>query len=211
MAKQRIETPAGPRAELAAAIEAARDAEAHCQALRTSIARVEDERFEARQKLDLATAREADEAHGREDVIERLIAGETSAAVLERAVDRKEVTDAERTIDTCNRALALLRAELAGAEQSVELRTRRVRDAAGAVVAAERLEDVVADAVRLRGELAACEAILSYLHSTTPGQHKAKIERALVSSEVRGEHPAVAPWRAALEALMADAGAELPR
>src|SRR6185312_10439277 len=113
MGKQVIETTTGPRADLARAIEAARDAEAHCAALRSSVTRIEDERFEARQKLDAATAREADEPNGNDEVIRRLLDGETSAALLEPAADRKGMAEAERAIEACNRALALLRPELA--------------------------------------------------------------------------------------------------
>jgi len=200
----------GPRAELQKSIDSRDAAAKRINELRASIARIEDERFAARQKL-AATAREADESNGRDDVIERLLAGETSTAVLERAADRKEVTAAESEIETSNRALSLLRAELAGAEQSLELRTNRVRDAAGAVIATEALDAIVDDATRLRGELAACEAVLSFVHSLVRGEHKAKVERALVSSEIRGEHPSVAPWRAAFEELARDAAAELPR
>jgi hypothetical protein len=43
------------------------------------------------------------------------------------------------------------------------------------------------------------------------GEHKTKVEKALVSSDIRGEHPAVDRWRAAVEELGRDAAAELPR
>ena len=210
MTKQRVETN-GPRAELAKAIEAARDAEAHCAALRTSIARIEDERFAARQSLDAATAREANEPKGNDAVIDRLLAGEGSTAVLERPADRKEAAEAERTIDTCNRALAILRPELVGAERAHELRIGRVRDAAGAVIAAERLDELVAAAARLRAELESHEAVLSFLHSYIPRDQATKIEKALVSPKTRGEHSALAPWRASLDALSRSATAELPK
>ena len=201
----------GPRADLATALLARDAAAQRVDELRTSIARVEDERFSARQKLDAAAAREADEAHDRDDVIDRLIAGDTGAAVLERAVDRKEATAAESEIAACTAALAILRAELAGAERSLELRATRVRDAAGAVIAAEALDAVIANTVRLRGELAACEAVLSFLHPYIPRDQAAKVECELVSSDVRGEHPSVDSWRAALAELGRDAAAKLPR
>jgi len=210
MTKQKVETD-GPRASLAAAIESARDAEAHCKALRGSIARIEDERFEARQGLDLAAAREANEPKGNGEVIDRLLAGEGSTALLEPPVDHKAKAEAEQTIVACGRALALLRAELSGAEQSLELRTRRVRDAAGAVVATEALDGLVAEAEQLRAQLEAKLSVLSYLHSQIPREHVAKIERALSSSHAHGAHPAINPWQMTLAALMADATADLPR
>jgi hypothetical protein len=125
--------------------------------------------------------------------------------------DRKAEAEAGRAIETCNAALALLRTELADAERALELRTRRVRDAAGAVIAAERLAEMLAESERLRGELAAREAVLSFLHPYIPRDQAAKVEKALVSSDVRGEHPSVDSWRRAIEALTRDANADLPR
>jgi hypothetical protein len=200
----------GPRADLAKAIEAARDADAHCAALRASVTRIEDERFEARHKLDAETARETDGSNGNDEVIRRLLAGETSIALLEPAADHKTQAEAERAIEACNRALALLRTELADAERALELRTRRVRDAAGAVIAAEALDAMLAESERLRGELAAREAVLSFIHPHLPRDQAAKVEKALVSSDFRGEHPSVDSWRQAIEALSRDASAELP-
>ena len=104
-----------------------------------------------------------------------------------------------------------MRTELADAERALELRTRRVRDAAGAVIAAEALDAMLAESERLRGELAAREAVLSFIHPYLPRDQAAKVEKALVSSDVRGEHSSIDPWRAALEALSRDASAALPR
>ena len=208
MTKQTEKT--GPRADLTKAILARDAAAQRVDELRTSIARVEDERFSARQKLD-AAAREADESNSRDEVIERLIVGDTGAAVLELGVDRREATDAERVIETSDAALSLLRAELADAERSLELRTRRVQDAAGGVIATEALDAIVADAARLRGELAACEETLNFLHQWIPRAQAAKIERALAASPAHGPHPAVDTWCAAIESLMADATTELPK
>jgi hypothetical protein len=73
------------------------------------------------------------------------------------------------------------------------------------------LEEMLADTERLRGELDAREAVLSFLHPLIARERATKVERALVSSDVRGEHASVGPWRRAIDALMVDATAALPR
>src|SRR6185437_10756687 len=192
----------GPRTDLAKAIEARDAAAKRVDELRGSITRIEDERFEARQRLDAtrAAAQDADQDNETDEVIRRLVAGDTGAALLTRT-DRKAEAEAGRAIETCNAALNILRPELSDAERSLELRTTTVRDAAGAVIAAERLAEMLAESERLRGELAAREAVLSFLHPYIPRDQAAKVEKALVSSDVRGEHPSVDSWRGAIEAL----------
>jgi chromosome segregation ATPase len=206
MIKMKTDAPTGPRAELAKAIEASRDAEAHCEALRASVRRIEDKLYAASEKLE--RSRERDEEAKAETV--RAIVEGGDVAALDRPA-RSAVTEVERTIEACKSARQMVGDELAEAERSLEFKVMRVRDAAGAVVAAEALDEMIADAKRLRGELDAREAVLSFLHPSIARDQAAKIERTLASSEVRGTHPAVEPWRAALEALSRDAAAALPR
>jgi len=205
MAKQQTETT-GPRAELAKAIEAARDADARCAALRASVTRIEDQLYAAQGQRE--QAREKDEEAKTADV--RAIVAGDDLMVLERPAP-SAVAQVERTISACKHARQMVRDELAEAERSAEFKEMRVRDAAGAVVAAESLDGLVAEAERLRSELEARAATLSLLHAWIPRDQVAKVEKALVSPENRSAHPAVARWKAALDALMADATAELPR
>jgi len=204
--KQKVETTNGPRASLAAAIEELRDSEAHCAALRASVTRIEDQLYAAQGQID--RAREQDE-EAKSAQVRAIVAGD-DLMVLERPAS-SAVAQVERTISACKQARQMVRDELAEAERSAGYKAERVRDAAGAVVAAEALDAKIAKTERLQGELEAELSVLSYLHSQIPRDRAAMIEKALASSDVHGEHPAVAPWRAAIDALMADANAELPR
>src|SRR6185437_138538 len=202
----------GPRTDLAKAIESRDAAAKRVDELRGSIERIEDERFEARQRLDAtrAAAQDVDQDNETDEVIRRLVAGDTGAALLTRT-DRKAEAEAGRAIETCNAALNILRPELSDAERSLDLRTSRVRDAAGAVIAAEALDAMIADTERLHGEIEARQSVLSFLHPLISREQKTKVERVLASSHAHVPHPALDQWRTALEALMADASAELPR
>jgi hypothetical protein len=93
-----------------------------------------------------------------------------------------------QTIEACRQAREMVGQELTEAERSLELRARRVRDAGGAVIATEVLEDMIADAERLRAELWALEAVLSFLHSWIPRDQAAKVEKALASSDAASIH-----------------------
>jgi chromosome segregation ATPase len=205
MAKH-AENTNGPRTALAKAIEAARDAEAHCAALRASVTRIEDQLYAARGQVD--RAREEDE-EAKSAHVRAIVAG-GDLAVLARPA-RSAVSEVERTIEACKSARQMVGAELAEVEQSVAFKAQRVRSAVGDVLAAEALDGLIADAARLRGELEAREAALSFLHPWIPREQAARVERALAASNAQGPHPALDPWRRAVEALMADPTAELPR
>ena len=138
-----------------------------------------------------------------------IVAGD-DLMVLERPAP-SAVAAVERTIEACKSARQMVRQELTEAERSAEFKAMRVRDVAGAVVAAEALDDIVGDAERLRGELEAKLSVLSFIHAWVPRSHAAKVERALAATHAHGAHPAVARWQMALEELARDAAAELPK
>lgn len=206
MMKQQTETTNGPRTALAKAIEDARDAEAHCEALRASVTRIQNQLYAAQGQLD--RAREEDEEEKTEHV-RRIVAGD-DMAVLERPA-RSAVAEVERTIEACRQARDMVAHELAEAERSVGFKLMRVRDAAGDVVAAEALDKQIAEAERLRAEYDRASAVLRFLNHVAPQSYTDRIAAALSPTDERGEHASIAPWRAALAALMSDANAELPR
>jgi hypothetical protein len=206
---KKIENPAemtGPRAALAEAIEARRDAEAHCQALRASATRISDRLYAAQGQLD--RAREEDE-EAKGEHVRAIVAGD-DLMVLGRSAP-SAVANVELTIEACLSARQMVNQELAEAEQSVGFKASRVRSAIGDVFAVEGLDRKIAEVERLRAEHEGARAVLKFIRGVAPQSYDGKIAAALAPAEPLGPNSVVvAPFRTALEALMADATAALP-
>jgi hypothetical protein len=184
----------GPRAALAAAIESHRDGVSNVA---------------ARDRHEAAMASVADEREG----LARQFASGGDVLDLVRTVDRNasSVDEMARVIETCKSARSLIQNEISSAERSAEYKATSVRSAIGEVLAAEALDGLLADANRLKVELARVQAILRFLRGTVPGQHDGKIERALRPAELLPLNgPEFSPWRAAVDSLTRDATGELP-
>jgi chromosome segregation ATPase len=197
----------GPRADLAKAIESARGAEAHCEALRASVTRIEDQLYEARGQLE--RAREEDD-EAKSGLVRAIVAGDD--LMLLQQPGRSAVREVEQTIEACQSARQMVRNELAEAEQRLDFRALRVRSAIGDVFEAEALDRQITEVERLRAEHERARAVLKFVRGVAPQSYDEKIAAALSPAEQLGpSSTTVAPWRVAFESLMIDASAELPK
>ncbi len=197
----------GPRLALKNAIEAHRDAEAHCASLRASVTRIEDQLYETRGQLEAAREKDEDTktAH-----VRALVAG-GDVTELTRA-DPDAAREVERTIDACKSALAIVKTELAEVETALGYKTMRVRSLAGEVIA-PKFAEVLREAEDLRHALAVKLGILTFMQGSLPsGAPELMRFRALMHQiPADPSHSAVTPWKSSHDALMRDPSAALPR
>ncbi len=197
----------GPRAALQTAIEAQRDFESHCDALRASVTQIENRLYEARSQLETAKAADEEAQAGQ---VRALIAG---GDVLELThVVPDAVAGVERTIDACKRALAVVKSELAESETALGYKTLRVRSLAGEVMA-PKFGDILREAEALRHELAGKLGTMAFMQGSLPSGAPELLRFRALMQQIPADpsHPDVAPWKSSHEALTRDAGEELPR
>jgi hypothetical protein len=212
------------RAALAAAIDDADKADTALQKLRATVARADGAVADAQERHgDAATAViTASEAHARlfEQAIEQGHPPGRDSAVRDA---RRLADDAADELAVAKTAAAAMKAKLGGAEYRVEQAHKAVVECARNIVAAIAPK-LLAEAQQLRSELEARRQILSVLNDMIDSRVINSADREsdvgdflagpAFPYEFKGDspvdHPAVAPWLKAIEALQIDAEAPLP-
>ncbi len=211
------------RDDLAAAIQAAADAEHTVEAARAAVARATDMVAQARERLDAAfaeTARAKGEASAR--ALTAATTGEALAPDGSMRTARLREIDAQDDLDACRAALTSAEATLAGPEEAARRAQKRVAEAAQEVMAGAPLDRILAEASALQERLSGLRAVLWFLSRECLDRESTERERQKIATflaapayawEFNGrinEHPALEPWRAARQALQTNADAPLP-
>jgi hypothetical protein len=193
----------GLRAALKDAIVARDAAIDRIEGARSAVLRIEDQIFEAKRRLVAAQEAAGEEQAAR---VQEIVAG-GSATLLERVNGRAREADIEREITACKAARDLCKGALADAETDLGWAEGKVVSAIGAVLASSASKLIVEEEA-LRATLEGKRAVLRFL----PLDADQQCHVATVLGRGWGDdaHPAVAPWRAAVEALGRDADAALP-
>ncbi len=127
------------------------------------------------------------------------------------------LADAEEDVAAGRAALAKVTAMIAEHEDELARAGRRVEDAIGAILAGE-VDRLISETEALRDALEGKRAVLRFVSHLSPAGSGAGYRASrLLPTPPPGEappgsanHPALAPWRAALEALRRSADAPLP-
>ena len=218
-----VNQPSPERAELAAAIDKAHQAEAAAQRLREAVARADSAVADA-EKIQSDAAKAvvtATEAHARtfEAALEQghPVGRDTSVRDARRQAD-----DVADELATARAAAAALKAKLRDAENVVR-DLRIVIEACAQNIALVELPRLLGEAQRMQGELEARRQVLWLLSSVSRNRANTAFQSdvedflaaPVVPFEYNGgepeQHPAAAPWLAAIEAMKrGDANAPLP-
>ena len=182
---------------------------------RTAAGRVGEALRDARARVEAAKAAAADatDAHA-----EALLGGQIALADRPMRRVRAGERDAEADIAAARGAPAKVEASIGEYEAELRRAERRVENAIAEIMASA-IDGVIAKAETSRRELDDEHAVLSFLaHSSPPGNEAAYRASVALPSTPPGapwpdyqRRPALAPWRAAREALLRDADAPLPR
>ncbi len=179
------------RAALAAAIERRDDILERLGAMRDAADRASQAIWGAQARLDeVKVSTEA----ARDAQIERFVTGETALAQRPVREARAAEADVEDDIEAARAAVEKIRQQIGELERASFLAQLRVTDAVGEVMRNGAV-GVIAEAAALEERLSGVRAIISFVSS---------------SGAASFDHPALAPWRAAYEALLHDASAALP-
>ncbi len=143
-----------------------------------------------------------------EERVERLLSGQT--ATIERP-DRAAEQDAESDIAAARSALAKVEARIAEYDDAHQRAERRVEAAIGAVIEGA-IDEVIGEVEALRHDLASRLAVLRLLARATPigSARGRRANLTLGDATTDSNHPALMPWRIALQALTRDPDAPLP-
>lgn len=192
------------RAALKGAITGRNEAAARAEEARRALARIEDQYYASRSRLNEVRAAAGERVSER---VAALVAG-GDAAVMDR--DRFAEQDAEAAVSACRAARDLCKGALADAENALGWAEKKVTSAVGNVMASA-VEGLLAEAERLRRELEGKHAVLAVLRPMLPDELGRRVYRALPDLGVGNlGHPAVLAWRATAAALSKNADATLP-
>jgi hypothetical protein len=159
----------------------------------------------------LAAAKAATAA-AKDAQVARFVGGET--ALIERPLReaRAAEQDVADDLDAAREALTRIKAAQAELEHEGFFAQRRVADAVGRVLL-DAVGEVIQEAEMLHARLNGHRAILEFVELLLPAAapERRKVE-AIVRAEARPADysKALAPWRAAYDALLTDANAPLP-
>jgi len=202
-----------PRAALAEAIARRDDIAKRLDAMRRATEAARSAIFDAGARLDAARLA-ADEAKAAQ--IERFVTGGGTALATRPVREAREaVTDIEGDVAVAREAVAKLQASSAEQERALDFAERRVEVAIGMVMGGA-IGGLLADVEALEAALAAKRGVLFgfiYPCLSTDAADYPKLNAMTRSKRFvapDGNHPAVAPWRAAYEMLLHDASAALP-
>jgi len=199
------------RAALAESIERRDNLERDLKAAKEGESRAFEIILAAQARLEAARAAEAEAEDGQ---VALIIAGEVGALVRSQREIRSSAEGAAADIEAAKAVRAKARLAIAELERALDWAERRVGEAIGRVMAG-RVGKFVAEVEALAAELAAKRAVLAFIYSRMPRDAP---EYGRLNELTRSErfvapnlnHAAVAPWRAAHEALLRDADAALP-
>ncbi len=195
------------RAKLKTEIAARDAAEARVEGARKALDRIGDQIFDGQKRLRELRAERAEEASDR---VRRIVAG--GSAVLERVNGRQREGEIEEEIVALKEARDLCKGALAEAEASLEFKKRRVAEAVGAVIAGAAPQLIAATEAAKR-DFDGRAAVLKFIHSSLGEAHRRQAEVAIAYPTGFDllDHPALAPWRKAAEALGRDGDAPVPQ
>jgi hypothetical protein len=154
-------------------------------------------------------------------IITSLAAGAVDVAELDRpqAETRAKIDNAEQELAAWRRAREAAEQEIAPRQNALDWAQRHIKDAVGEVMRAVDIGALLEAAEKARDVLVAERCRLIQIQSSLPlfsPEHKA-VESFLSHpflmheyTDMWREHPVVAPWRQAHEALHVDADAPLP-
>jgi hypothetical protein len=156
----------------------------------------------------LAAAKAATAA-AKDAEVERFVGGET--ALMERPLReaRAAEQDVVDDIDAAREALARIKASITELEQEGFYAELHMKDAVGRVLLGA-VGEVISEAETLADRLNGQRAILDFVSPLLPADAPERRKLEGVAGPVDHNHRALAPWRAAYDALLSDANAALP-
>jgi hypothetical protein len=198
------------RAALADAIRRRDDTARRLEAANKAANRMSHLVYGGQARLEAARAATA---VARDAQVDRFVTGETALASRPVREARAAEQDVADEIEAAREALTRIKASIAELEQDGFFTQNGVKDAAGRVLLGG-IGEVIREAEALQDRLDGLRAILKFAELLLPADAP---ERAKAESLARAEgrpaennHAALAPWRAAYDALLRDANAALP-